>query len=184
MSIQVRKNLSDIFDKLPEIFLDAPQGEDYIRIYGRQNNERVYKWIKSSYVQEHENLKKYKVLLPKSNGSGALGDILSNPIVGEPFVGHTQTFISFGAFEDREVAENCLKFIKTDIARAMLGTLKITQDNATKEVWSNVPWFDFSIYSLIDWSKSVEKIEEQLYVYYDLPQNIIDELKANIKRME
>ena len=175
---------SNIFDKLPEIFLDAPQGQDYVKIYGRQNNERVYKWIKSSYVQEHENLKKYKVLLPKSNGSGALGDVLSNPIVGEPLVGYTQTFISFGAFEDREVAENCLKFIKTDIARAMLGTLKITQDNATREVWSNVPWFDFSDYSLIDWSKSVEKIEEQLYVYYNLPQNIIAELKDNIKRME
>lgn len=175
---------SNIFDKLPEIFLDSPQGQDYVKIYGRQNNERVYKWIKSSYVQEHENLKKYKVLLPKSNGSGALGDVLSNPIVGEPLVGYTQTFISFGAFEDREVAENCLKFIKTDIARAMLGTLKITQDNATREVWSNVPWFDFSDYALIDWSKSVEKIEEQLYVYYNLPQNIIAELKNNIKRME
>lgn len=175
---------SNIFDKLPEIFLDSPRGQDYVKIYGRQNNERVYKWIKSSYVQEHENLKKYKVLLPKSNGSGALGDVLSNPIVGEPLVGYTQTFISFGAFEDREVAENCLKFIKTDIARAMLGTLKITQDNATREVWSNVPWFDFSDYSLIDWSKSVEKIEEQLYVYYNLPQNIIAELKDNIKRME
>lgn len=175
---------SNIFDKLPEIFTDSPQDKDCIRIYGRQNNERTYKWIKRAYVQEHDNLNKYKVLLPKSNGSGAIGEVLSTPLVGTPLVGHTQTFISFGAFDTEKEAENCLKFIKTDIARAMLGTLKITQDNATKEVWSNVPWFDFNDYSKIDWSKTVEEIERQLYDYFNVPDNIINALKANVRRMD
>ena len=175
---------SNIFDKLPEIFTDNPQNKDCIRIYGRQNNERVYKWIKKTYVQDHENLNKYKVLLPKSNGSGAIGEVLSTPLVGTPLVGHTQTFISFGAFDTEKEAENCLKYIKTDIARAMLGTLKITQDNATKEVWSNVPWFDFKDYSIIDWSKSVKEIEEELYDYFNVPDYIIAELKANVRRMD
>ncbi|MGT2959223.1 restriction endonuclease [Streptococcus bovimastitidis] len=175
---------SNIFDKLPEIFIDRPLNSEYIRIFGRQNNERVYKWIKKSYVQEHENLNKYKVFLPKSNGSGAIGEVLSTPLVGTPLVGHTQTFISFGAFDTEIEAENCLKFIKTDIARAMLGTLKITQDNATKEVWGNVPWFDFNDYSKIDWSKTVEDIERQLYDYFSLPDYIIAELKANVRRMD
>lgn len=180
---------SNIFDKLPEIFTDTPQDKNCIRIYGRQNNERTYKWIRKKYVQEHENLNKYKVLLPKSNGSGAIGEVLSTPLVGTPLVGtplvgHTQTFISFGAFDTEKEAENCLKYIKTDVARAMLGTLKITQDNATKEVWSNVPWFDFSDYSIIDWSKSVEEIERQLYDYFNVPDNIIAELKVNVRRMD
>lgn len=180
---------SNIFDKLPEIFTDSPKDEDCIRIYGRQNNERVYKWIKKTYVQDHDNLNKYKVLLPKSNGSGAIGEVLSTPLVGTPLVGtplvgHTQTFISFGAFNTETEAENCLKYIKTDIARAMLGTLKITQDNATKEVWSNVPWFDFSDYTIINWSKSVAEIEEQLYTYFKVPDYIISELKENVRRMD
>ena len=175
---------SNIFDKLPEIFMDSPNDEDCIRIYGRQNNERVYKWIKKTYVQDHDNLNKYKVLLPKSNGSGAIGEVLSTPLVGTPLVGHTQTFISFGAFNTETEAENCLKYIKTDIARAMLGTLKITQDNATKEVWSNVPWFDFSDYTIINWSKSVAEIEEQLYTYFKVPDYIISELKENVRRMD
>ncbi|MEQ9810402.1 Eco57I restriction-modification methylase domain-containing protein [Streptococcus jiangjianxini] len=174
---------SNIFDKLPEIFTDTPKNKDCIRVYGRQNNERVYKWIKKTYVQDHDNLNKYKVLLPKSNGSGSIGEVLSTPLVGTPLVGHTQTFISFGAFDTEKEAENCLKYIKTDIARAMLGTLKITQDNATKVVWSNVPWFDFSDYSIIDWSKSVEEIEQQLYAYFEVPDNIVAELKTNVKRM-
>lgn len=174
---------SNIFDKLPEIFTDNKPEADCVQIYGRQNNERVYKWIKKSYVQEHENLEKYKVLLPKSNGSGSIGEVLSTPLVGTPLVGHTQTFISFGAFDDYTEAENCLKYVKTDIARAMLGTMKITQDNATKEVWKNVPWFDFADYSIIDWSKSVEEIEQQLYTYFEVPDYIIAELKANVRRM-
>ena len=99
-------------------------------------------------------------------------------------MGHTQTFISFGAFITKTEAENCLKYIKTDIARAMLGTLKITQDNATKEVWSNVPWFDFSDYTIINWSKSVAEIEEQLYTYFKVPDYIISELKENVRRMD
>ena len=84
----------------------------------------------------------------------------------------------------KKEAENCLKFIKTDLARAMLGTLKVTQHNQSKEVWINVPWFDFNDYSIIDWSKSVKEIEEELYDYFNVPDYIIAELKANVKKMD
>ncbi|HEM6425116.1 TPA: Eco57I restriction-modification methylase domain-containing protein [Streptococcus suis] len=180
---------SNIFEKLPEVFLDEKQSDNQIGIYGRINNERVTKWIEPDLVEEHPNLNKYKVFLPASNGSGAIGEVLSTPLVGTPLVGtplvgHTQTFISFGAFDTEREAENCLKYIKTDLARAMLGTLKVTQHNQSKEVWSNVPWFDFNDYSIIDWSKSVEEIERQLYVYFNVPESIIVELKANVRRMD
>lgn len=135
-------------------------------------------------IEEHPNLNKYKVFLPASNGSGSIGEVLSTPLVGTPLVGHTQTFISFGAFDQEEEAENCLKYIKTDFARAMLGTLKITQHNQSKEVWSNVPWFDFSDYSIIDWSQSVAEIEEQLYRYFEVPEEIVVQIKANVRQME
>ena len=185
VSVAEEKSISsNIFEKLPEVFLDEKQSDNQIGIYGRINNERVTKWIESDLVEEHPNLNKYKVFLPASNGSGAIGEVLSTPLVGTPLVGHTQTFISFGAFDTEREAENCLKYIKTDIARAMLGTLKVTQHNQSKEVWSNVPWFDFNDYSIIDWSKSVEEIERQLYVYFNVPESIIVELKANVRRMD
>lgn len=170
---------TNIFEKLPEIFKDIKSDSTYVEIIGRQNNERVNKFVRADYIKGPDNFEKYKVFLPKANGSGAIGEVLSTPLVG-----HTQTFISFGAFDTEKEAENCLKYIKTDVARAMLGTLKITQDNATKEVWSNVPWFDFSDYSIIDWSKSVEEIERQLYDYFNVPDNIIAELKVNVRRMD
>ena len=185
VSVAEEKSIgSNIFEKLPEIFSDEKQSDSQVGIYGRLNNERVIKWIDADLIEPHSNLNKYKVFLPASNGSGAIGEVLSTPLVGTPLVGHTQTFISFGAFETKKEAENCLKFIKTDLARAMLGTLKVTQHNQSKEVWINVPWFDFNDYSIIDWSKSVKEIEEELYDYFDVPDYIITELKANVRRMD
>ncbi len=185
VSISEEKSIgSNIFEKLPEIFTDEKTYTNQIGIYGRLNNERVTKWIEPDLIEEHPNLNKYKVFLPASNGSGSIGEVLSTPLVGTPLVGHTQTFISFGAFDQEEEAENCLKYIKTDFARAMLGTLKITQHNQSKEVWSNVPWFDFSDYSIIDWSQSVAEIEEQLYRYFEVPEEIVVQIKANVRQME
>ena len=74
----------------------------YIQIYGRINNERTFKWILRKYVAPHENLDKYKVILPKSNGSGSFGEALTMPIVGLAGQGHTQTFISIGKFNASE----------------------------------------------------------------------------------
>ena len=180
VSVAEEKSIgSNIFERLPEIFSDEKQSDSQVGIYGRLNNERVIKWIDADLIEPHSNLNKYKVFLPASNGSGAIGEVLSTPLVG-----HTQTFISFGAFETKKEAENCLKFIKTDLARAMLGTLKVTQHNQSKEVWINVPWFDFNDYSIIDWSKSVKEIEEELYDYFNVPDYIIAELKANVRRMD
>lgn len=190
VSVAEEKSIgSNIFERLPEIFSDEKQSDSQVGIYGRLNNERVIKWIDADLIEPHSNLNKYKVFLPASNGSGAIGEVLSTPLVGTPLVGtplvgHTQTFISFGAFETKKEAENCLKFIKTDLARAMLGTLKVTQHNQSKEVWINVPWFDFNDYSIIDWSKSVKEIEEELYDYFNVPDYIIAELKANVRRMD
>ena len=124
-----------------------------VRILGLIDNNRVYKYIDRKYLSEHQNLNKYKVILPKVNGTGAFDEVLSSPIVGEPGLGFTQSFISIGAFELKEQAESTLKYIKGKFARAMLHVLKVTQDNNT-EVWKYVPLQDFTSNSGIDWSKS------------------------------
>lgn len=175
--------LTNIFSRLPEIFFDERQSENDIRIYGREDNDRVFKFIDRKYVSEHANLEKYKVFVPGSNGSGALGEVLSTPLIGEPLIGHTQTFISFGAFDNQEEAKNCLKYIKTKFARVMLGTLKITQHNETASTWKNVPLQDFTSSSDIDWTQSVAEIDAQLYRKYALSQEEIDFIESHVKEM-
>ena len=178
----------NIFIKVPEVFSESRQNPNDIKIIGIQNNKRVWKYINEKYIEkEHENLMKYKVILPTSNGSGAIGEVLSTPLIGEPLIGepligYTRSFISIGAFNTKLEAENALKYIKGRFSRAMLGILKITQDN-NKSTWKYVPFQDFTSSSDIDWSKSISEIDQQLYKKYGLSEEEISFIEANVKEM-
>lgn len=176
---------SSVFDKLNEIFYDQRPTDDkqYIQILGRQKNNRVFKWIRRDYLADHPNMDKFKVLIPSSNGAGHFGEILTSPVIGRPKQGHTETFISLGAFNNERFANNLLKYLKTKFARAMLDSVKITQGNKTKEVWSKVPLQDFTDNSDIDWSKSVHDIDLQLYKKYGFDDNEINFIETRVKNM-
>lgn len=87
-----------------------------------------------------------------------------------------------GGFNEAPHAEACLKYIKTRFARLLLGTLKVTQDNP-KDTWANVPMQDFTANSDIDWSKSIEEIDAQLYAKYKLSKEEIAFIESMIKPM-
>lgn len=175
---------SNALDMFPELFSDEKpnDGKEYARIYGLSNKKRAYKWIKKSYVKIPDNFDFYKVLVPAANGSGAIGEVLSTPVIGQPVIGHTETFLSVGKFNTQDEAENCMKYIKTKFARAMLGTLKITQHNI-QETWLNVPLQDFTANSDIDWSKSISEIDKQLYKKYNLSAEEISFIESKVREM-
>ena len=180
-----RRLASNAFIKLQELFYnDIPNdGNEYIKILGRFDNERLYKWFRRDYINNPINLDRYKIILPKANGSGAIGEVLSTPLIGEPLIGYTETFIAIGAFVTEFEAKACLKYIKGKFSRAMLGILKITQDN-TKETWRKVPIQDFTPNSDIDWSQSIENIDQQLYKKYNLSQDEIDFIESKVRAMD
>ena len=165
-----------------DCFHDKKEDDD-IEIIGVKNNKRLRRFINKKYLEtDHENLNNYKVILPANNGSGAIGEVLSTPLIGEPLIGFTQTFISVGSFSNKIEAENAMKYIKTKFARVMLGILKITQ-NGKKDVWKYVPIQNFTKESDIDWSKSVSEIDKQLYKKYGLSQKEIDFIEQKVKEM-
>ena len=154
-----------------------------IKILGVIKNKRCYRFIPRKYLDiSHENLMKYKVLVPRSNGSGAIGEVLSTPILGEPILGYTRTFLGIGAFDSKEEAENALKYVRTKFARTMLGILKITQDNPI-ETWRLVPLQNFKTNSDIDWSKSVSDIDKQLYKKYGLSADEVEFIESKVREM-
>lgn len=169
---------SSVLSSLDNIFTENKNFENSFKFIGVIKNKRKWRYINSEYIEEHPNLRKFKVMLPGSNGSGAIGEVLSTPLVG-----HTQTFISFGAFDNREEAENLLKYIKTKFARTMLGTLKITQSNK-KDTWRNVPLQNFTNNSDIDWSQSIAQIDQQLYRKYGLSEKEIAFIEEKVREME
>ena len=172
------------FEKLPFVFHDTRQSKDDICIHGLIRNKRVVRYIDKKYIASSDsNIDSYKVMLPKSNGSGTIGECLSAPLIGAPLIGYTQTFISFGKYDTEQEAQACMKYIKTKFARALLGVLKVTQDNP-KATWRFVPLQDFTSSSDIDWSKPVSDIDSQLYSKYGLSDEEIEFIEQNIQPMD
>lgn len=179
------KITSNSLENMPEIFLvnnPKDNGSEYIGIIGLNKGNRVQRWINRKFIQSIDTLYSYKVLIPEANGTGAIGEILSTPMIGTPMIGHTDTFLSIGNFSNQSDATNCLKYIKTKFARTMLGTLKATQHNP-KNTWANVPLQDFTPSSDMDWSKSIPEIDQQLYAKYHLSNEEIAFIEKMIKPM-
>lgn len=171
------------FEKFPEIFLNEPDNQHTIKIVGlEKGNKRTERFVSKEIIAD-SNIEKFKVFVTEANGSGNLGEILSSPIIGEPQIGCTQTFLQVGSFDKKSEAENCLNYIKTKFSRAMLGLLKITQHNPPT-VWAKVPLQDFTPNSDIDWTKSIPEIDQQLYTKYGLSQDEIDFIEEKVKVME
>ncbi|MBQ3451953.1 MAG: restriction endonuclease, partial [Selenomonadaceae bacterium] len=142
--------------------------------------ERVYRFVRRDYMENIPEFETWKIFVPAANGSGALGEVMSTPLVGSPLVGATQTFISVGAFDTRAEAEACLAYIKSKFCRCMLGILKVTQHNPP-QTWAKVPLQDFTADSDIDWSGNVDA---QLYRKYNLTATEIDFIERHVKAME
>lgn len=181
---------TNIFERLPQVFFDVQpdNGLDFIRILGREGGKRVYKFIRSDYVNRVLNLFKYKIILSKADGaSGTIGNpiparIMGAPSIEPPGTGSTESFFSIGAFDTLDEAESALKYIKTKFARIMLGVLKTTQD-ITPQKWDHVPLQDFSSTSDIDWSKPIPEIDRQLYAKYGLDGKEIQFIETHVKEM-
>lgn len=172
---------TNIFERL-SVFHSSKEDDD-IAVIGLISAKRTWRYIKRCYIDDsNEQLNKWKVLLPKSNGSGTLGELLSTPLIAKPLEGYTQTFIGIGAFETEEEAQAAYKYVVSKFARTMLGVLKITQDNPP-EKWKYVPLQDFSSSSDIDWSQSIQSIDSQLYDKYGLSEEERNFIETHVKEM-
>ena len=181
---------SNVFDKIPEAFFEQhPQdGKSYIRLLGRSNNTRAYRYIERKYIIENDFIGKFNILLSKADGAaGRIGLPIPARLIGKPELakigeGGTDTFISIGMFSTEREAINAIKYIKGKFARAMIGVKKVTQDNP-RSVWCYVPLQDFTDHSDIDWNKSVAEIDRQLYRKYDLTADEIEFIETHVKEM-
>lgn len=181
-----RRLTTPIFSAL-SVFSDEYKDGD-LKILGLISNKRCYRYIQQKYIDlSHKNLFKYKVIVPASNGSGPLGGpaatpLIGEPVIGEPNTGFTQSFISFGELGTYGEAESMLKYIKTKLARTLLGILKVTQHNH-KGTWKYVPLQDFTPASDIDWSQPIPAIDRQLYHKYNLTDEEIAFIESHVKEM-
>lgn len=173
------------FDRLQPLFYEnkPENGYEYIKFLGLSKTKRTYRWLRKDYFNPVASLELFKVIVPSANGSGTFGEILSSPVIGESGMGHTETFISIGAFETETEAKACYKYVCSKFCRAMLGILKITQHNSP-EKWQYVPLQDFKDNSDINWNTSIKNIDKQLYKKYNLTDEEIEFIETHVKEME
>ena len=172
------------FERMPRLFTDNKpnDGKEYVQFFGLEKGKRVYKWFNIEYFNPVESFSKYKVMFSAANGSGILGEALSLPVIGKPFIGHTETYMRIGSFQNEDEAKACYKYVCTKFARTMLGILKITQHNSP-EKWRYVPLQDFTSTSDIDWSVPIKAIDQQLYKKYGLSDEEIRFIETHVKEM-
>jgi type II restriction enzyme len=175
---------TNALDKLAGKIFFEEKGEkgDWVKVYGLYNKKRNALWIEERYIEGPGNFAKYKILVSKANGSGKFGETLSDMICAEPYSGHTQSFISVGAFNLLKEAKNAERYIKTKFVRCLLSILRTTPDT-TPYKWKYVPLQDFTSKSDIDWTKSVHEIDLQLYKKYGLSKEEKDFIETHVKEM-
>ncbi len=139
----------------------------------------------SNFDFNKELLENYKVLAPYANNIGTeLNDDNLNAFIAEPNSVCTETYIILGTNLklNKQSACNIINYFKTKFAR-FLHSLAKSNQHGTSKTYKFVPFPDFTGSSDIDWSKSVEEIDQQLYKKYGLTQEEIDFIDSMIKPM-
>ena len=157
-------------------------GEHTIEMYYLSKLKRVKAYINQRIITKNpQDIIKPKVYIPKAGGSGNDSRVLSEPILAlNPSV-CSQTFV-YASFSSTEEAVAFEKYIRTKFLRTLVSAAKVTQD-ALSKVYRFVPMQDFTANSDIDWSKSVEEIDAQLYAKYHLSDEEISFIESMIKPM-
>ena len=165
------KIVSNIIKKAPELF-SSKRNEKSIRILGRIDGNREYRFINKEYIENNKYIDGYKLFLPEANSQGHFGETLTLPILGLPGDGSADTYLSAGPFKTEIEARTLETYLKTKFFRAMLGIKKVTQ-HCPPAVWNMIPMQDFTPSSDIDWSQSIHDIDLQLYQKYGLDETEI-----------
>lgn len=94
----------------------------------------------------------------------------------------TETYMVIDSFETEIQAINLSLYLRTRLVRFLISQLAATQ-HLSKEKFALVPLQDFTENSDIDWRKSVEEIDQQLYEKYQLNNTEIAFIESMIKPM-
>ena len=132
---------------------------------------------------------KWKVIMSKASAEHAgqtdkegRKRIVSRLEVLEPGTICTESYLLLDIFDSEEDARNMHKYMRTQFVRFLIGAILLTQ-NIVRDKFRFVPQQDFTANSDIDWSKSIEEIDAQLYAKYLLSNDEIAFIESMIKPM-
>ncbi|GAB6149352.1 Eco57I restriction-modification methylase domain-containing protein [Clostridium novyi] len=154
-----------------------------IKCYGKSQK---IGYVEKNIIKKNINwIEGWKVYTPYANNIGTeLNDDNQNSFVGEPKSVCTETFLVIGSdlnLTEKE-AYSLSIYLKTKFSRYLHSLAKISQ-HGTSKTYRFVPMQDFTNKSDIDWSKSINEIDEQLFDKYGLSIEEREHIKSSIKDM-
>ena len=160
-----------------------------IKVFGRFDGGRDIRFLPSGFVLSKgtDILRTWKVFLSKADGAaGQLGNPIPARIIGQGVVGDTnticsETFLAIAPFSTEKEVINVVIYCRTKFFRFMVGIRKLK--NMTRDTYKFVPMQNFSSNSDIDWDRSIEDIDVQLYKKYNLSEKEIAFIESMIKPM-
>ncbi len=155
------------------------QNSDDIKLY-ISGNDRKYRGglafaPKSKMTRGEDLYRKHKVFIGYA-GSGSdtfPHSILTKPFYGEPNTACTETYLTIGPFNSKEICDNVISYICTRFFRFLVLLKKPTQ-HVTKAVHEFVPMQDFSK----PWS------DDELYTKYGFNLEEISFIESMIRPMD
>jgi len=143
-------------------------------------------YLERDEINKNEDwISKYKVYTARANNIGTeLNDDNLNTFIGKPNTICTESYIvvGIGLKLNNSSASNLCKYFKTRFARFQHSIGKAGQD-ATSKTYKFIPLQDFTSKSDINWTKSIEEIDKQLYEKYKLSKEEIEFIEKMIKPM-
>jgi len=140
---------------------------------------------KSLVTKNQAWINKVKVFAPYANNIGTeLNDDNLNAFIGDKGTICTETYIVFGVELELDIdsANNMCKYLTSKFARFTHGLAKASH-HGTSKTYKFVPLQKFTSDSDIDWGKSIEEIDSQLYKKYNLNNEEIEFIEFMIKPM-
>ena len=176
-------NIDGNIIKDKEKFFETKVNARFLKCYGRGMK---IGYVNESLVTKNKDwIKKFKVFAPYANNIGTeLNDDNLNSFIGKPKEICTETYIVIGADLnlDSKSANNLSKFLTTKFARFLQSLAKISQ-HGTAKTYQYIPIQNFNLDSDIDWSKSVNEVDQRLYSKYNLTEEEIEYIEESIKPM-
>jgi len=167
-----------------EKFRDSNRGlKNPVICYGK--GKKIGYLKREEITKNTEWIDKYKVFTPRANNIGTeLNDDNLNTFIGAPKTICTESYIVVGVDLEltESTAKNLCKYFTTKFARFQHSVGKASQD-ATSKTYKFIPLQNFTSKSDIDWSKSIEEIDKQLYKKYGLTKEEIKFIEIMIKPM-
>lgn len=146
---------------------------------------------KAEIDKGYEFLDKYKVLISKTGAEhagepskdGKFRVIPTSMKVIGPNEICTHSYFMIGATYNETVANHIYTYMKTKFVRFLM-LMAMSGFGLSKNVLLFVPLQNFDDNSDIDWSQSISNIDKQLYKKYNLSDEEISFIEANVKEME